>query len=250
MIRFTEDDVLTLLPMPDAIECLRKAFVAYDRGEAQNQPRRRLILPTGSVLHSMAAAYGAYFGTKVYSTHVKYGAYFTFLLYDAETARPLAQFEANHLGQIRTGAASGLAADLLAPDRPVTVGIIGSGFQAGRRSKRFDVCEGCRGSESGVVPERRESFAADTGAEVAASAEEACEGADIIVTATHSKDPVIRRSERWIRDARACDGRQCGQPPRGARRGRRAGAYHCRRYRTMQDRSGGSDPRRMWIGDR
>ena len=192
MIRFSEGDVLTLLPMPEAIECLRKAFAAYHRGDAQNQPRRRLILPTGAVLHSMAAAYGAHFGTKVYSTHVKYGAYFTFLLYDAETARPLAQFEANHLGQIRTGAASGLAADLLAPDRPVSVGIIGSGFQARtqvealrcvRRLSRIRVW-----SRSA---ERRDSFAADTGAEVAASADEACEGADIVVTATHSKDPVL-----------------------------------------------------------
>ena len=121
MIQFTEDDVVRLLPMTAAIESLRKAFTAYGNGEAQNQPRRRLILPTGAVLHSMAAAYGGYFGTKIYSTHPKHGAYFTFLLYDAATARPLAQFEANHLGQIRTGAASGLAADLLAPEKPLSV---------------------------------------------------------------------------------------------------------------------------------
>ena len=115
MIQFTEDDVVRLLPMTAAIESLRKAFTAYGNGEAQNQPRRRLILPTGAVLHSMAAAFGGYFGTKVYSTHPKHGAHFTFLLYDADTRGRLAQFEANHLGQIRTGAASGLAADLLAP---------------------------------------------------------------------------------------------------------------------------------------
>ena len=73
---------------------------------------------------------GKYFGTKVYSTNVKYGAHFTFLLYDSDTAKPLAQFEANYLGQIRTGAASGLAADLLAPDKPLDVAFLGSGFQA------------------------------------------------------------------------------------------------------------------------
>jgi ornithine cyclodeaminase/alanine dehydrogenase-like protein (mu-crystallin family) len=64
ILRFTEEQVLAGLPMPVAIECLRSAFAAYGRGEAQNQPRRRLMLPTGSVLHSLAASYGAYFGTK------------------------------------------------------------------------------------------------------------------------------------------------------------------------------------------
>ena len=87
-------------------------------------------IANGAVLHSMAASYDGYFGTKVYSTHPKYGANFTFLLYDSATARPLARFEANHLGQIRTGAASGLATDLLAPDQPLSVAIIGTGFQA------------------------------------------------------------------------------------------------------------------------
>src|ERR1019366_8887755 len=60
----------------------------------------------------------------------KFGAHFFFLLFDAETARPLAQFEANWLGQIRTGAASGYATDVLAAPDAATLGIIGSGFQA------------------------------------------------------------------------------------------------------------------------
>ena len=57
---------------------------------------------------------GKYFGTKFYSTNPKHGAHFFFFLFDAETATPLAQFEANWLGQIRTGAASGYATDVLA----------------------------------------------------------------------------------------------------------------------------------------
>ena len=116
--------------MDEAIRCMREVFTALARGEAQNQPRRRLSLPTGSMLHSMAGSFGKYFGTKVYSTNPKYGAWFTFLLYDAETAKPLAEFEANYLGQIRTGAASGLAVDLLTHPTAGKVGIIGSGFQA------------------------------------------------------------------------------------------------------------------------
>src|SRR5258708_5979348 len=130
MLHFTEEDVRRLLPMDEAIRCMREVFTALAKGEAQNQPRRRLILPTGSMLHSMAGSFGRYFGTKVYSTNPKYGAWFTFLLYDAETAKPLAQFEANYLGQIRTGAASGLATNLLTSPHAGKVAIIGTGFQA------------------------------------------------------------------------------------------------------------------------
>src|SRR4051794_17555985 len=130
MKHFSEEDVRRLLPMKEAVQVMREAFLAYGRGEAQNQPRRRLRLATGSTLHSLAGAYGRYFGTKVYSTNPKHGAWFTVLLYDAETARPLAQFEANYLGQIRTGAASGVATDLLSRPDASRLGVIGSGFQA------------------------------------------------------------------------------------------------------------------------
>jgi len=127
---FTEDDVRRLLPMDVAVEAMRSCFSALGCGEAQNQPRRRLFLKTGAVLHSLAGAFGKYFGTKIYSTHPKFGAHFTFLLYAAETGEPLAQFEANYLGQIRTGAASGLAVGLLAPKDAHVLAVIGSGFQA------------------------------------------------------------------------------------------------------------------------
>src|SRR5580658_7852070 len=130
MFYFTESDVQELLPISEAIRLMRLAFEAMKNGRAQNQPRRRLILESGSVLHSMAGAVGNYFGTKFYSSNPRYGAHFYFVLYDAKTAQPLAMMEANHLGQIRTGAASGYATDLLARPEARTVGIIGSGFQA------------------------------------------------------------------------------------------------------------------------
>src|ERR1700682_2325336 len=130
MLHLTESDVRELLPMTEAIRMMRLAFEALGAGRAQNQPRRRLILSTGSVLHSMAGAFGNYFGTKFYSTNPNFGAHFLFALYDARTATPLALMEANHLGQIRTGAASGYATDLMANPRAELLGVIGSGFQA------------------------------------------------------------------------------------------------------------------------
>ena len=53
---FTESDVLAMLSMTDAIRLMQEAFERLAGGEAINQPRRRLILPTGSVLHYMARA--------------------------------------------------------------------------------------------------------------------------------------------------------------------------------------------------
>ena len=117
MLFLSESEVRELLPMAKAIELMEGLFNRLAAGTALNQPRRRLTLPTGSTLHYMAGADGKYFGTKIYSTHPKYGAHFLFLLYAVADATPLAIFEANYLGQIRTGAASGYATKVLArPD--------------------------------------------------------------------------------------------------------------------------------------
>lgn len=184
--------------MHEAIRALRSAFAAYAEGKAINQPRRRMFLPTGAVLHAMAGAYGSYFGTKVYVTHPKHGAHFTFLLYDAATAMPLAQFEASHLGQIRTGAASGLAADCLAPSKQVTVAVIGSGFQAGTQLEAVAVVRTIKEARVWSRDARkRDAFASDMSRELklnvtpAASARGATRGADVVITATYAKDPVV-----------------------------------------------------------
>jgi ornithine cyclodeaminase/alanine dehydrogenase-like protein (mu-crystallin family) len=145
----------------------------------------------------MTGACGKYFGTKVYTTHPKHGAWFTVLLFDAETAHPLAQLEANWLGQIRTGAVSGLATDLLAPKGALAVGCIGAGFQA---RSQIEAIAAVRQLSSVRVwsrtPEKREQFASDLKsslnlpAEVAASADELADGSDVLVTATWSREPV------------------------------------------------------------
>jgi alanine dehydrogenase len=199
MFYFTESDVQELLPITEAIRLMRMAFEAQKIGRAHNQPRRRLILESGSVLHSMAGAVGNYFGTKFYSTNPRYGAHFYFFLYDAKTARPLAMMEANSLGQIRTGAASGYATDLLANPKAKTLAIIGSGFQA---RTQLAAIRAVRPIETVRVwsrsPEKRHKFAEECSLTAAATAEEAVRGADIVITATNSKDPVLESN--WIAD--------------------------------------------------
>lgn len=178
---------------------MKLAFGAMAQGRAQNQPRRRLILESGSVLHSMAGAVGNYFGTKFYSTNPRYGAHFYFFLYDAKTATPLAMMEANYLGQIRTGAASGYATDLLANPEASTLGIIGSGFQA---KTQLQAIRAVRPIQNVRVwsrsEEKRRKFAEENSVIAANSAEEAVRGADIVVTATNAKDPVLESG--WITD--------------------------------------------------
>jgi len=197
MLYLSEEDVRGLLPMREAIKLMAEAFDALAHGRAINQPRRRLILSTGSALHSMAASYQNYFGTKFYSTHPDYGAHFYFVLYDAGTARPLAWMEANHLGQIRTGAATGYATDLLANPDAATLGIIGSGFQARTQLEAIRAVRPIRTVRVwSRSEEKRRKFAEETGAEPAASAEEAVRGAEIVVTATSAPEPVIDNA--WI----------------------------------------------------
>ena len=198
MLYFTESDVRRLLSMTDAIRLMREAFSKYASGAAQNHPRRRLVLPSQAVLHYMVGADDRYFGGKIYSTHARHGAHFFFLLFRAEDAQPLAILEANYLGQIRTGAASGLATDLLARPDAASVGIIGSGFQA---RSQLDAIRAVRPVSRVRVysrsPEKRQAFAAEASAEAVDSAEAAARDADIVATATNSRDAVVEGG--WIK---------------------------------------------------
>jgi ornithine cyclodeaminase/alanine dehydrogenase-like protein (mu-crystallin family) len=146
----------------------------------------------------MAGAYGEYFGTKFYSTNPKHGAHFLFVLYDSKTANPLALVEANYLGQIRTGAASGYATDLMANPEAKVLGIIGSGYQA---RSQLEAMRSARPSISEVRVwsrdrEKRKIFADELTAKAKETPEEVVRGADIVVTATNAKDPVIEHA--WI----------------------------------------------------
>lgn len=202
LLYLTEADVRALLPMKDAIELMQDAFERLASGAAQNQPRRRLILPAGSALHYMAGSDGQYFGAKIYSTNPRFGAHFLFLLYRAADGEPLALVEANHLGQIRTGAASGLATKWMASVEISTLAIIGSGFQA--RTQLEAMLAVRRVGEVRVWsrdPAKRAAFASDvaglsTPVRSVDTAEAAVRGANLIVTATNAKEPVLEAE--WV----------------------------------------------------
>lgn len=204
MLYLTESDVRDLLPMADAIALMQSVFERLATGEAANQPRRRVVLPTGAVLHYMAGSDGQYFGAKIYSTHPRHGAHFLCLLYRAADAEPLALIEANHLGQIRTGAASGLATKYLAREDAAVLGLVGAGFQARTQLEAMlavrKIAEVRVWSRNAA---RRAAFAAEAsglGPPVHAvdTVEQAVRGAAIIVTATYAKEPVLETE--WVAD--------------------------------------------------
>src|SRR5262249_35769728 len=144
---------------------------------------------------------GGYLGVKSYSIG-RDRARFLFLLY-AAGGELLAIIEADRLGQIRTGAASGIATEFMARPDARIAGIIGTGWQA--RSQLEAVCA-VRPIQVARAFSRREegrrAFArqmeAKLGIEVipAASAEDAVSGADVVVTMTTSRDPVLEG--RWL----------------------------------------------------
>jgi ornithine cyclodeaminase/alanine dehydrogenase len=137
-------------------------------------------------------------GLKAY-TVTRRGARFVVLLFDAHSGAPAALIEADRMGQIRTGAASGVATRHLARPDARVVGCYGTGWQAATQLEAVCAVRAVRRIQVfGRDAERRRRFAEDTarrlGVEVVPveRPEDAAAGADILVTITASKTPVLR----------------------------------------------------------
>lgn len=200
MIHVSEEQVRECLPMPRAIELIEEAFRRLDDGRAVNHPRRRVMLDNGAWLHYMAAGdnEGGYLASKVYVTRPRVGARFAVLLFDATTTELLATIDANALGQIRTGAATGVATRYMARKDACRLGMIGSGFQA---EAQLEAVAAVRELRRVLVhsrsAERRESFARKMSkrlglaVEAVDSSAAAVSGSDIVVTVTTAREPLF-----------------------------------------------------------
>src|SRR5438093_9679262 len=123
-----EEDVERLVTVPEVIGALDEAFRDQAAGRAWTNSRNRLRLP-GATLHMMAGAIPGYFGYKAYTVAAG-KARFLFFLYSAQTTDLLAMIEADALGQMRTGAASGLATRILSKPDSRQATLFGAGWQA------------------------------------------------------------------------------------------------------------------------
>lgn len=199
MLHLTEDEVGRLLTMEDALREVEAALRDLGEGKAENRPRQRVHGPH-AVLNVMPASWPGrgYYGFKYYSIS-RESVRFWFHLFDANTGALLAVFEANRLGQQRTGAASGIATKFLARQDASIVGILGTGWQAESQLEAVCAVRGIRSirCHSRHGPQR-ETFAArmakTLGVDVTAtdSADRAVKGADIVIAATTSSTPIIR----------------------------------------------------------
>ena len=194
----TEEQVAGLVTMADAMTAVEGCFRRQGEGKATNEPRRRVRTPDGMLHVMFAADPGAgVLGLKSYTTFAG-GARFHVLLYSAEDGALLAIMGAGRLGQLRTGAASGVATKLLAREDASIAAVFGTGYQA---ATQVEALAHARHLEEvrvyGRDPERRRAFCEDLCARMglwalpAESPEKAVEGAHLVTTITGSTRPVF-----------------------------------------------------------
>jgi ornithine cyclodeaminase/alanine dehydrogenase-like protein (mu-crystallin family) len=198
VVYLTEADVARLLDMPATVDVVEQSFRRMAAGDIANVPRERAI-GKGVILHTMSAADNGigYVGWKAYTT-TKSGPRFLVGLYEAADGKLAALIEADQLGQLRTGATTGVAVRHLAADDADRVGLFGTGTQA---RTQLAAVAAVRKLRQAVVfgrdETRRKEFAAQMSAELgidvvpAAAAIDAVRGLPIIVTATTSRTPVF-----------------------------------------------------------
>lgn len=194
----TEQDVADLTDIRRSIAVVEDIFRQAAAGQVHNVPRARAKAP-GILLHSMSASATSLglIGWKNYTT-TRHGMLFHVAGYDIETGEMQVLIEANLLGQLRTGAATGVATRHLSREESSRVGLIGTGLQA--RTQLTAVCA-VRSIDRievfGRDEERRHRFAEELSNECqtevvpVSTPREAVAGKDIVITATSSKTPVF-----------------------------------------------------------
>lgn len=197
-IYLREDDVRELLDVETAVEVVEAAFRGLAEEKAANIPRSRVRAP-GIALHVMSAAaeYLGYVGWKVYTT-TRSNARFHVGLSAVDSGELVALIEADFLGQLRTGAASGVATEYMARPDAKTVGVFGTGKQARTQLKAVTTVRRIERAEVySRKAERRERFAREMseycGTQVVPvhSPDEAAGEKDIVICATTSEVPVF-----------------------------------------------------------
>ena len=206
-------DVERLLPMAECIELMGAALAALARGEAY-QPLRMIVRPPGAagvmaLMPAYKAVPGPAYGLKaigVFPGNPEKGKdahQGTVMLFSGETGELLAMMNASAVTAIRTAAVSGVATRLLAREDAGDLAVLGAGVQARthleamscvRQLRRVRVASRRVEHARAMADEASRRYTLPV--EAVDSAEAAVRGADLIVTATSSPEPVLRRE--WI----------------------------------------------------
>jgi ornithine cyclodeaminase/alanine dehydrogenase-like protein (mu-crystallin family) len=199
-----EEQVRTQLRMADLIPAMEKALIDFSAGKVTQLVRSVIkVDPPGGFLGIMPALTPEGLGLKAvtfFPSNAKRGIpthMATIFLVDPETGAPLAIMDGRLITEMRTAAVSAAATKLLAPPDAKVLAILGSGVQAHSHAEALRLVR--RFEEIRVwspTREHAERFAKEIGAK-ATSAEETVRGADVVVTATNSKTPVLEGS--WLK---------------------------------------------------
>jgi ornithine cyclodeaminase len=199
------DDVRAALPMGTCIDAVQAAFVAYSAGKAELPSVIHLDVPEAKgEIHVKA---GHIHGAPAYAVKVASGFYAEdpasidglALVFDASTGALVAfLLDGGLITDIRTGAAGGVAARWLAPERVDVVAVIGAGIQARQQVEALRCVRPDLGEIRvwGRDMERAMRAAHDIGAMVSGSVQEAVAGANVVITCTASREPLVDAA--WV----------------------------------------------------
>ena len=207
------DEVVQLLPMEECIGVMREALIRLARGQV-HQPLRMIVRPPDAVgvmglMPSYMSGDDAAYGLKtvcVFPENPSQGKdahQGSVMLFSAETGELQAMMNASAVTAIRTAAVSGVATDLLAREDAHDLAIVGAGVQARthlaamscvRSIRRCRIASRTIEHARQLVDEMSDRFPFPLAA--VETVEEALADADLIVTATNAKEPVLKRE--WI----------------------------------------------------
>ena len=198
-----ENDVKQVLTVEMALEAVESAHRDLALGQALDTPRQRSRLPQ-TVLHILQGALPAQgiIGYKAYTSN-RSGNRFLVHLFDAASGQLKAVLEADYLGMMRTGAASGVATKWLARPQAKVAGVFGSGWQAEGHVRA--ICAALPielvkvfGRKTEKLPSFCARLSELTGRRIipAASAEDAVRDSDVVGTVTTAASPLF--DAEWL----------------------------------------------------
>lgn len=213
MLVLSEQQVQSLLDIDELIDALAQAHVQHSTGKAVMPVR--LVVPLPQIQGRITSMPG--FLTEDKALGMKVVTYFqdnpknnlpailaTIMLFSAETGKSIATMDGSYITAIRTACASAMATKALANPQTVELGILGAGVQARThiqaliRVRKIEKIKlySPSGASAAAVKKEMESQV-KCAIDVANSAEEAVRGADLVVTATTAKEPILRSA--WLK---------------------------------------------------
>jgi ornithine cyclodeaminase/alanine dehydrogenase-like protein (mu-crystallin family) len=205
VIYLNEEEVRALLDWDDLIAAMERTLAAFSRGEITQPVRTSVTIEEQRrYLGIMPAVVGDVMGAKFvafYPANAEIGLpthEATVVLYSTDTGRPLAAMDGRLITEMRTAAVSAAITRYLAPAQSRVLALLGSGVQA--RSHLAALSRVCTFGEVRVwsrTSAHAKRFACEYGATRAESAEAAVRGADVVVTATASREPILKGG--WLK---------------------------------------------------